>query len=559
MTTNSARLVLLVAVIVFFSSVLPDPTPAQTVSFVDARRDYATGSGPSSVAVSDFNGDGRPDLVIANVGFASVSVLLGNGDGTFQPAHNFAAGRSPIAVVVSDFNGDGTLDLAVGNGSSDVTSVYNISVLLGNGDGTFQQMHSIGSVPDSMESMAVGDFNGDGKSDLAVANGGSAVSVLLGNGDGTFQPAVTFTAGISPWSVAVGDFDSDGKQDLAVANLSSNNVSILLGNGDGTFRPALNSPAANYPKSVAVGDFNGDGIQDLAVADAGRISRAGSYPSGVSILLGTGMGTFLTQTFEVGTPSLSSIAVGDINGDKIQDLVVTDEGSNNVLVLSGNGDGTFQPVQTLMAGTAPSYVAIGDLNGDGKPDLAVTNLSDGNVSVLINNTTYIAHAPSTLTVTKAGRGTVRSTPSGIDCGATCSASYESGTVMTLTATPASGSIFTGWTGGCSGTGPCTVTLSGDTVVTATFDVQTFALTVTKKGPGSGTVTSSPAGIDCTASSSCSASYSSGTTVTLTATPDNDSRFTGWKGCDAASGTTCTVTLSAARSVMARFVGKPTRN
>jgi hypothetical protein len=229
-----------------------------------------------------------------------------------------------------------------------------------------------------------------------------------------------------------------------------------------------------------------------------------------------------------------------------------------VNILLGNGDGTFQAPLDFGAGTYPISVIVADFNGDGKPDLAVANFYSNNVSVLINNTAPIAHAPSTLTVTKAGSGTVTSSPPGIDCGATCSASYESGTVVTLTATPDASSTFTGWSGGCSGTDPCTVTLSGDTVVTATFDSQTFALTVTKKGFGSGTVTSSPAGIDCAASSSCSASYSSGTTVTLTATPVTGSHFTGWKGCDAASGTTCTVTLSAARSVMAPFAGKPSR-
>src|SRR5207245_74618 len=163
----------------------------------------------------------------------------------------------------------------------------------------------------------------------------------------------------------------------------------------------------------------------------------------------------------------------------------------------------------------------------------------------------------TLTVNKAGTGsgTVTSSPAGINCGATCSAAYDSGTVVTLTATPASGSTFTGWSGGgCFGTGTCAVTMTAATTVTATFDRQRFTLTVNKAGIGNGTATSSPAGINCGAT--CSAAYDRGTVVTLTATPAFGSIFTGWSGCDAVSGTTCTVTISAARSATASFLGVP---
>ena len=175
MTRTSARLSLLVVAIVFLSSALPNPALAQTVSFI-ARADLEVGTNPRSVAVGDFNGDGRPDLAVANGNSNAVSVLLGNGDGTFQPALSFDAGNHPSSVAVGDFNGDGRPDLAVSNFTS-----KNVSVLLGNGDGTFQSARTFGagSYP---HSVAVGDFNGDGRLDLAAANANSNdVSVLLNN------------------------------------------------------------------------------------------------------------------------------------------------------------------------------------------------------------------------------------------------------------------------------------------------------------------------------------------------------------------------------------------
>jgi hypothetical protein len=213
------------------------------------------------VAVGDFNGDGLLDLAVADYGSNSVSVLLGNGDGSFQVPLNFAAGSKPASVAVGDFNGDGQLDLAVANyvfGGS-------VSVLLGNGDGTFQAPLNFdaGNHP---KSVAVGDFNGDGLLDLAVANYGSSnVSVLLGNGDGTFQPARNVAVGPRATAVAVGDFVGDGVLDLAVL---SGTVRVLLGNGDGTFQTTpVSYVAGSSPMSVAVGDFNGDSSLDLAVAN----------------------------------------------------------------------------------------------------------------------------------------------------------------------------------------------------------------------------------------------------------------------------------------------------
>jgi hypothetical protein len=243
---------------------------------------YTAGYAPQSVAVGDLNGDGRADLVVANADSPNVSVLLGKGDGTFQAAVNYALGVWPTSAAIGDFNGDGKADLVVTN-SPTFNSAY-VSILLGNGDGTFQTAVNYG-VGNGPTSVAVGDFNGDGKADLVAANSQSnGVSVLLGKGDGTFQAAVNYAADLAPTSVAVWDLNGDGNADLVVANQNSDDVSVLLGNGDGTFQAALQYSAGSLPQSVAIGDFNGDGKADLGV-----VNRLGNN---ASILLGNGDGTF---------------------------------------------------------------------------------------------------------------------------------------------------------------------------------------------------------------------------------------------------------------------------
>ncbi|HUI84292.1 MAG TPA: VCBS repeat-containing protein, partial [Candidatus Binatia bacterium] len=245
----------------------------------------------------------------------------------------------------------------------------NISVLLGRGDGTFQQAvnYPAGLAP---RWVVVADFNGDGKPDLAVAEESSgAAGILLGNGDGTFQPVVNYATGVSPWSIAAGDFNGDGKLDLVTANLVSNNVSVLLGNGNGTFQSALNYSAGINPSSLAIGDFNHDGKADLAVADMGSNS--------VSVLLGNGNGTFQAPvSYGVG-PNPISVVAADLNGDSKTDLVVADNNnfSSELTVLLGNGDGTFQPGTNYSIGNAPGSLAVADLNGDGRLDIAVSQYS----------------------------------------------------------------------------------------------------------------------------------------------------------------------------------------
>src|SRR5439155_1345431 len=284
-----------------------------------------------------------------------------------------------FSVAVGDFNGDGASDLAVADIDSD-----KVSVLLSRGDGTFQPAanYAVGMAP---VSVAVADFDGDAKLDLVVANDDvwdvsnltytNGISVLLGNGDGKFQPAVSFGAGTSPRSVAVGDLNNDGKPDLVVANLDSHDVSVLLGKGDGTFRAAVNHGAGMEPVSVAVGDFNRDGKLDLAVASylAWDNSKLGFTNGIVSVLLGKGDGSFRAAVnYSVGM-SPFSIVVSDFNGDGKPDLAVANFISGDVSVLLGKGDGTFQAAVNYTAGPCPVSVSVADFNGDGKPDLAVAN------------------------------------------------------------------------------------------------------------------------------------------------------------------------------------------
>ncbi len=353
-------------------------------SFQTART-FAAGTYLNAVAVGDFNGDGILDLAVVGGSFSDgvpVSVLLGNGDGSFQTAHTFAAGVEPSAVAVGDFNGDGNADLAIADPFRDKASVF-----LGNGDGSFQTAHTYATGRYS-DSVAVGDFNGDGIPDLAVANGDAfgTVSVLLGHGDGSFQPNREFEVGSEPGSVVVGDFNGDGIPDIATANVYDGTVSVLLGNGDGSFQPARFFAAGSRPYSVAVGDFNGDGILDLAVADGGDGSGNGQ---GGSVLLGNGDGTFQpAQTFAAGNRPIS-VAVGDFNGDSIPDLVVANSTDGTVSVLLGHGDGSFQPARDFAVDSFAGFVAVGDFTGDGIPDLAVASASSTpnvyGVSVLLGN------------------------------------------------------------------------------------------------------------------------------------------------------------------------------
>ncbi len=347
----------------------------RTLLSFNSAMSFPTGSEPASVAVGDFNDDGKLDIVTANWG-STVSVLLGNGNGTFQTAVQYSTGTNtnPVSVAVGDFNGGGKLGIVTANGDRNT-----VSVLLGNGNGTFQPavQYSTGTNTHPV-SVAVGDLTGDGEPDLVTANwGANDVSVLMGNGDGTFEPAVPYTTGRWPSSVAVGDLTGDGDLDLVIVN--GFDVNVLLGNGDGTFQAELDYPTDSDPSSVAVGDFNGDGKLDLVTGNGGGDAYT------VSMLLGNGDGSFQPSVDYATGLQPSMVAVGDFNGDGELDIVTADSGSNHVSVLLGNGNGTFQPAVQYAVGSEPESVAVGDFNNDGELDIVTANCGNDTVSVLLGN------------------------------------------------------------------------------------------------------------------------------------------------------------------------------
>ena len=328
---------------------------------------------PAGLVLGRFvNTDARVSAAVVNHAVGTVSVLAGNGDGTFQGPRALATGNQPNGITAADFNGDGSLDLATANQDGTV------SILLGNGNGSFQPHRDI-PVGGVLQAITAADLRGNRRTDLVVTDwADDVVDVLLGNGDGTFQPAQTYAVGLSPQAVAVADLNGDGVPDLVVANKDDDSVSILLGNGDGTFQPAVALAAGFGPSGLAVADLNGDGVPDLVVSNA--------YDNSVSVFLGNGDGSFQDpQNYPVGNLP-GPLVVGYFNDDLFPDLAVANQLDNTVSVLLGHGDGTFaeQPGQPYGVGTFPVGLAVGDVNGDGAYDLVTANAGSNDLSALRN-------------------------------------------------------------------------------------------------------------------------------------------------------------------------------
>jgi hypothetical protein len=372
----------------------------RTVPTFAAPVHHDVGPVPQAVAVGDFTGDGTPDLVVANTGGATVSVLAGNGDGTFRPAVDSATGNSPLSVAVGDFDGDGNLDVATANAGD-------VSVLLGNGDGTFAAPTSIG-LGSSPQSVAVGDFNGDGTLDLGVTSnvyyGGyygywgwypgyyaGQANVLIGNGDGSFAGPVANWAGYGFHSgAATGDFNGDGAQDFAAANVDYWTASVFFGDGAGNLSGPNDAAAGPYPWAVAAGDLNGDGRADLVAADR--------YAGQVSVLLANDQGWFAAARGYAAGNQPTAVVLGDFDHDTRLDIATADSAGDAINVLRGRANGAFVPAVDAPAGAGAFGLAAGDLNGDGWLDAATADANGNTASVLVNDRSWPPPPPPTVSV-----------------------------------------------------------------------------------------------------------------------------------------------------------------
>jgi hypothetical protein len=454
-------------------------------------------------------------LDTSNSNLSLGTVTLGSGTTTiaFLAATTVAAGNGPSAIAVGDFNSDGKADLAITNATDNT-----VTILLGNGDGTFTAA-STPSTGNAPSAIAIGQFTGNGQQDLAIVNAtDNKVTILLGNGDGTFTPAAAAPAtGGSPHAIAVGDFNGDGILDLAVANASDNTVTILLGNGDGTFTAASTTAATgSSPSAVAVGDFNGDGKLDLAVTNSGANS--------VTVLLGNGDGTFTAAAPLTTGNAPSAITLGDFNGDGKADLAVTNSADATVEVWLGNGDGTFTPASSATAtGVNPGAISVADFNGDGKQDVAVANFADSTVSVLlgIGDGTFTAAATPPVGSGPSGVVAVDFIGNGKPDLATANNGGRSASVLLgnpTTASTATASSISAWGGGTQnvdatypGDTNYSASTSGLTALVGTTITNMVALSIS---PSTGLSFGQSIQLTATVSPNSTDNYTAGGTVTL---------------------------------------------
>ncbi|BBI30845.1 FG-GAP-like repeat-containing protein [Cohnella abietis] len=493
-----------VALVIVLLFTIQKPFQTYAAPFKSATS-YSAGTSTTDVTSADFNKDGHLDVASASLSSSSISVLLGNGDGTFGSEVTYNAGGQAIAITNADFNGDGHIDLATANWSS-----HSVSILLGNGDGTFANALVI-PMSNSVHFIATADFNTDGKMDLALTySGGSRVDIMLGKGDGTFEPSVSFGTGNATYQVTIGDFNADDKPDLAIASYTDRKVSVLLGNGDGTFAPKVDYTTGQYTQRVVTGDLNKDGKLDLVASNS-----SGS----ISILLGNGDGTFQNSVNYLTKGADSrAILIGDFVGDEEVDILVANYGSSSTLsIFSGHGDGTFEPAKTYNTGIGAIFNSVsGDFNGDGVLDVALVSQGGNYVYILLGN-----HRNADLQSLSLSGGANLNTPFNTDTlGYTSSVAYNvysinlKPTLVDTTAT-VTAQVYGGGapeaiaSGGTSSELPLNVGINTiDVVVTAQdgTTVKTYTVDVTRRP----NTDASLSGLSLSGGATLSQSFSSGT-------------------------------------------------
>lgn len=340
---------------------------ATTVDYKAGATVSCGGMLPSAVVSGDWNGDGKTDLAVANQGSKDIVVLTGDGKGGFAAAAPISTGgASPGGLAVLDIDGDQKLDLAfiVNQGTE-------VSVMKGNGAGGF-------GVPvrtaagTATRSIAVGDFNADGKTDIAVANDGKGASVLINTG-GALLPAVSYTAGKQANGIVSGDFTGDGKLDLVLSEGGQSKISLLPGLGDGKFGAAVSLTVTAATTQVVTADFSGDGQLDLALL----------RDTGAVVLLADGKGGFGAAKEYKGLTVPYVLGAQDLNGDGKADLAMADITTYDVQLFPSSGD-TFGTPKVLKAGNSPDALAFGDFDGDKRPDVVVANQSSNDLSIILN-------------------------------------------------------------------------------------------------------------------------------------------------------------------------------
>ncbi len=568
---------------------------------------YPVGTNPVGAVAGDFNGDGKPDIAVLNAGSNNVSVLLNNGDGTFQPARTFDAGNSMNAIFVGDFNGDGKLDLALFlQGNAATAANGEIRILLGNGDGTFQP-GVVTTLTASAIHVEVGDFNGDKKADLVLANDDPTtlaitLEFLAGKGDGTFQSAQQIPApGFDGIALAVADFNKDGKPDLALS--MSGGVQVLLGQGNGTFQSGGTATITYSLDGIQTADLNGDGKTDLFVNShnsitisfpcinpfhhgtcyetkttdyqelfrgqgngtfSGGVVDASSGPasafadfngdgkldaviSGSTISLGRGDGTFTPSVF---SSSTSVTLAADLTSDKLSDLVSLDSANNNIVVQLNTSPSSGADVALVEAGATPEPVGVGqqlgysvDVLNEGPQDATAVTFTD----TLPSNVTFVSAS--------ATQGACVQANLVVTCNLGALASGNDSDISIIVIPNAVGTMTNSMEVTANETDPVPANNSATQSSTV---VPVYTLTVTKTGSGSGTVVNfvlhgfGP--INC--GSICSAELLSGRTINLVATAAAGDSFVGWGGACSGTGA-CLVTMTSDLSVTAEFDVKPT--